>query len=77
MKVGKETTFGLLQALDEFGEKQDTSAQEKEDLQILLALNELAGVSVDIVQDEAGRRIFRARVKIDEGAKRNQCHAPC
>ncbi|MGN7311063.1 DgaE family pyridoxal phosphate-dependent ammonia lyase [Alkalicoccobacillus gibsonii] len=68
MKVGKETTFGLLQALDEFGEKQDTSVQEKEELQILLALNELAGVSVDIVQDEAGRRIFRARVKIDEGA---------
>ncbi len=32
MKVGKETTFGLLQALDEFGVKQDKSGQEKESL---------------------------------------------
>ncbi|TSB47487.1 DgaE family pyridoxal phosphate-dependent ammonia lyase [Alkalicoccobacillus porphyridii] len=65
MKVGKETTFGLLQALDEFGAKQDTSAQEKAELQALLSLDELAGVSVQIVQDEAGRSIFRARVKLD------------
>ena len=30
MKVGKETTFGLLQALDEYGVKEDKSEQEKE-----------------------------------------------
>ena len=29
MKVGKETTFGLLQALDEYGVKEDKSEQEK------------------------------------------------
>ncbi|TXK83922.1 DgaE family pyridoxal phosphate-dependent ammonia lyase [Paenibacillus sp. N3.4] len=65
MKVGKETTFGLLQALDEYGAKEDKSEQEKESLQVLMSLNELAGVKVSIVQDEAGRAIFRARIQID------------
>lgn len=65
MKVGKETTFGLLQALDEYGNKEDKSEQEKEALQILMSLNKLDGVTVTIVQDEAGRAIFRARIQID------------
>lgn len=65
MKVGKETTFGLLQALDEYGAKEDTSVQEKEVLNSLLSLDELKGVSVRIVQDEAGRSIYRARIQID------------
>ncbi|CAM4110315.1 DgaE family pyridoxal phosphate-dependent ammonia lyase [Paenibacillus alkaliterrae] len=67
MKVGKETTFGLLQALDEYGVKEDKSEQEKETLQVLVPLNELAGFKVTIVQDEAGRAIFRARIQIDPG----------
>jgi L-seryl-tRNA(Ser) seleniumtransferase len=65
MKVGKETSFGLLQALDEYGQKEDKSEQEKELLQTLMPLNELEGVNVTIVQDEAGRAIFRARIQID------------
>lgn len=65
MKVGKETYFGLLQALDEYGVKADKSEQEKASLQTLMRLNELAGVKVTVVQDEAGRAIFRARVQID------------
>ncbi|MFJ5760779.1 DgaE family pyridoxal phosphate-dependent ammonia lyase [Neobacillus sp. NPDC093182] len=65
MKVGKETTFGLLQALDEYGAKEDKSEQEKETLQALIPLNELEGVKVTIVQDEAGRAIFRARIQLD------------
>ncbi|WP_257351090.1 DgaE family pyridoxal phosphate-dependent ammonia lyase [Pseudalkalibacillus decolorationis] len=65
MKVGKETTFGLLQALDEYGVKENKSEQEKEALKVLLPLNEIEGVNVTIVQDEAGREIFRARIKID------------
>ncbi|UHA73779.1 DgaE family pyridoxal phosphate-dependent ammonia lyase [Paenibacillus sp. 481] len=65
MKVGKETTFGLLQALDEYGVKEDNSEQEKAALQTLMPLNELAGVTVTIVQDEAGRAIFRARIQIN------------
>ncbi|GAJ09373.1 unnamed protein product, partial [marine sediment metagenome] len=65
MKVGKETTFGLLQALDEYGVKEDKSEQEKAALQVLMPLSELKGVKVTIVQDEAGRAIFRARIQID------------
>ncbi len=64
MKVGKETTFGLLQALDEYREKEDKSEQEKESLQTLMSLKDIKGVNVTIVQDEAGRAIFRARIQI-------------
>ncbi|MEW9675757.1 DgaE family pyridoxal phosphate-dependent ammonia lyase [Lentibacillus sp. L22] len=65
MKVGKETTFGLLQAIKEYGTKEDNSEQEKATLNTLLPLCEIDGVNVTIVQDEAGRKIFRARVQID------------
>ncbi|MHA6481814.1 DgaE family pyridoxal phosphate-dependent ammonia lyase [Paenibacillus sp. strain BS8-2] len=65
MKVGKETTFGLLQALDEYSVKVDRSEQEKESLGLLMELNGLNGVKVTVVQDEAGRAIFRARIAID------------
>mgnify|MGYP001409769273 CR=1 FL=1 len=65
MKVGKETTFGLLQALDEYSAKEDKSELEKASLQELMPLNEIQGVRVTIVQDEAGRSIYRGRVHID------------
>lgn len=65
MKVGKETTFGLLQALDEFTKKEDHSEEEKESLNVLTPLASIDGVDVRIVQDEAGRAIFRARIQID------------
>ncbi|NOV00822.1 DgaE family pyridoxal phosphate-dependent ammonia lyase [Paenibacillus planticolens] len=65
MKVGKETTFGLLQALDEYGVKEDKSELEKAALQVLMPLSELKGIKVTIVQDEAGRAIFRGRIHID------------
>ncbi|TDQ40819.1 DgaE family pyridoxal phosphate-dependent ammonia lyase [Aureibacillus halotolerans] len=71
MKVGKETSFGLLQALDEYFVKTDNSQNEKESLQGLATLSDLAGVSVSIVQDEAGREIYRARIQITEE------EAPC
>ncbi|MWC28836.1 DgaE family pyridoxal phosphate-dependent ammonia lyase [Paenibacillus sp. MMS18-CY102] len=68
MKVGKETTFGLLQALDEYEVKVDRSEQERTSLDKLMPLNELAGVKVTVVQDEAGRTIYRARIQIDPAA---------
>lgn len=68
MKVGKETIFGLLQALDEYDVKEDHSEQEKASLGVLKALNDMDGVTVSIVQDEAGRAIYRARVQIDPEA---------
>lgn len=65
MKVGKETTFGLLQALDEYLVKEDHSEQEKTSLDVLTSINSIEGVKVAIVQDEAGRNIFRARIHIN------------
>ncbi|MFD0715756.1 DgaE family pyridoxal phosphate-dependent ammonia lyase [Paenibacillus sp. GCM10027626] len=65
MKVGKESMFGLLQALDEYMVKEDKSEQEKAGLQLLMPLNDIAGVKIAIVQDEAGRPIFRGRIQID------------
>ncbi|GGE26927.1 L-seryl-tRNA selenium transferase [Pullulanibacillus camelliae] len=65
MKVGKETTFGLLQALDEYMQKTEQNDQQKNTLQELTSLQEMTGVRVTLVQDEAGRMIFRARIHID------------
>jgi len=65
MKVGKETTFGLLQALDEYFVKTDNSEKEKASLQVLTSLDSIDGVKVTIVQDEAGRAIYRARISIN------------
>lgn len=65
MKVGKESSFGLLQALDEYLVKQDKSEQEKASLEAITPLNDLPGVRVTVVQDEAGRAIYRGRVHID------------
>ncbi|MET3941616.1 L-seryl-tRNA(Ser) seleniumtransferase [Paenibacillus sp. PvP094] len=65
MKVGKETTFGLLQALEEYQNKADNSEREKQALEDLQLLAEIPGVSVRIVQDEAGRAIYRGRIQVD------------
>lgn len=64
MKVGKEAIFGLLQALDEYGAREDRSEQERAVVEQLLPLNELSGVKVEIVKD-AGRAIYRARIQLD------------
>lgn len=66
MKVGKESVFGLLQAIDEYYEKVDHSKEEKETLTKLDALNQYDGINVSIVQDEAGREIYRSRIKVDD-----------
>lgn len=65
MKVGKESVFGLLAALDEYMDKQDKSEEEKRALEQLKVLAELPGISVAIVQDEAGRAIYRGRISFD------------
>lgn len=65
MKVGKESTFGLLQALDEYFDKVDNSESEKSELEKLSPINNYEGIRLEIVQDEAGREIYRTRVHVD------------
>ena len=67
MKVGKETVFGLLAALDEYGKKTISLAEQKEVLTHFDPLNHLEGVKVEHTYDPAGREIVRARVYIDSG----------
>ncbi|OEL03252.1 L-seryl-tRNA selenium transferase [Staphylococcus succinus] len=64
MKVGKESTFGLLQALDEYFEKKDNSEYERNELKKLEPLNDYDGVNLEMIQDEAGRAIYRTRVHV-------------
>lgn len=66
MKVGKESIFGLLQAIDEYYEKVDNSQNEKAELKKLESLNNYEGINISIVQDEAGREIYRSRVQVDQ-----------
>jgi len=68
MKVGKETMFGLLQALEEYMERQEAGDRGEAQLQALLPLNEVPGLRVTVVADEAGRAIFRGRVQVDAAA---------
>lgn len=65
MKIGKENCFGLLQALEEYMLKKNTNELEKERLHSLLSLNKINGIKVSIVEDESGRKIYRARINID------------
>jgi L-seryl-tRNA(Ser) seleniumtransferase len=66
MKVGKESVFGLLQALENYKQKEETSTKQLQQLQKLDVLNELDGVKVTIQQDESGRAIYRGRIHIEE-----------
>lgn len=66
MKVGKETVFGLLQALDDYQPHEDRSDFYKAALRVLQPLEKIPGVKVTIVQDEAGRSIYRGRITINE-----------
>lgn len=70
MKIGKENIMGLLQALADY--REERTAQEIETMKawagrLATDLNELPGFAASVVQDEAGRAIFRTRAKIDSG----------
>lgn len=65
MKIGKEAIFGLLQALENYKEDEDTAEDQQKCVAALRVLNEIDGVRVSIVQDEGGRPIYRGRVQID------------
>lgn len=70
MKIGKETIFGLLQALKEYNTFSMTKNEQMNRLNSLTRLANIKGIKVQIHQDEAGRNIFRARIFVDS----NQAH---
>lgn len=69
MKVGKEQIMGLLAALDRYYHKDHQKDVEKQ-IEIVNYLNDelnkIHGLNATMIQDEAGRQIYRSQVKVDE-----------
>lgn len=66
MKVGKESVIGLLAALERYAARREEATEQKERMQAMLAqLTGVEGCRGAIVQDEAGRDIYRAELTID------------
>lgn len=63
MKVGKECTMGLLQAIDEYMAGQKKYAVGREDLKRFAEqVNSIPGCAASIIKDEAGREIYRCKI---------------
>lgn len=69
MKIGKENIFGLVAAVEEYVKNKGYKSKvTKEDLEELAKnFNDIEGLSAKIIQDEAGREIFRCKLNVDEG----------
>jgi len=66
MKVGKEGIIGLLTALELYEQKEDDSQSQIECMTWLIEqFVDVPGIQGDIVQDEAGRDIYRAQLTLD------------
>lgn len=72
MKVGKEGIVGLLKALEEYATK-DVAASVEANIEAVNtlcdALNAMDGLSARMIQDEAGREIYRAELRTDDKLK--------
>lgn len=67
MKVGKENIMGLVKAIEIYQTSPHASSVGTDDLkEFMAAVNEIEGLKCSIIQDEAGRQIFRAKVDFDE-----------
>ncbi len=67
MKIGKEGTMGLLQAMKEYLNGEHQSVVTKEHLKPFIEkINEIPGCSAVLVQDEAGREIYRAKISFNK-----------
>lgn len=66
MKVSKEAMVGLITALKRYDQKNDSVSGQQQMMQNACdELNEVNGLSCRVVQDEAGREIYRAEIKVD------------
>lgn len=69
MKIGKEGTMGLLQAIKEYLAGEHVCAVTKSDLEQFAAkVNEIDGCKAVLIQDEVGREIYRAKISFDKNA---------
>jgi uncharacterized pyridoxal phosphate-dependent enzyme len=65
MKIGKENMVGLVYALENYHQGQTivTAAQLQPTVEAISAIH---GLDADIEQDEAGREIWRVRIRVNE-----------
>lgn len=66
MKIGKEGVMGLLKAVSEYLEGKHIAVVSRDDLEAFAEkLNRIPGIKAGLVQDEAGREIYRCRIDFD------------
>lgn len=68
MKVGKEQIVGLLEALDQYDERDHASEVAANVAKVdwlVEEINKIRGLRAEKIQDEAGRAIYRCRVTFD------------
>lgn len=66
MKVGKECTMGLVKAIEEYLAGGKVQAVSREALERFAArAGEIDGLKTSIIQDEAGREIYRCKIDFD------------
>lgn len=69
MKIGKEAIMGLLAALRRYKDRDDLAEDQIKRMNHLLSrLEGIPGIQGRIVQDEAGRAIYRAELQVDAAA---------
>ncbi|WP_432403817.1 DgaE family pyridoxal phosphate-dependent ammonia lyase [Wukongibacter sp. M2B1] len=69
MKIGKENIMGLLRALEIYSQGNiDTEINRQKNIvsKIIEELKSIVGMSIQMIQDEAGRKIFRAQIEVEE-----------
>ncbi|EMA7645972.1 DgaE family pyridoxal phosphate-dependent ammonia lyase [Yersinia enterocolitica] len=67
MKIGKENMVGLVMAIDRYKTHHPDWTQQQPQLEaVAQQISAIRGFQADIEQDEAGRAIYRIRVKVDQ-----------
>lgn len=69
MKIGKENIMGLLKALEIYSKKDNNLEVDRQKNivnKILYKLKDIQGITGKMVQDEAGRQIYRAQLQVNE-----------
>lgn len=67
MKIGKENMVGLVYALENYHQEQ-TVVTAEELRPVAQAISAIRGLDADIEQDEAGRAIWRIRIRVNAQA---------
>lgn len=67
MKIGKENMMGLVKAIEMYQTEKQVCIVGVDDLNdFAVRINQIEGLSCSIVQDEAGRLIYRAKIDFDK-----------